>query len=172
MPAPSKIVPLDRLLELRRQARNQGLQVVFTNGCFDLIHLGHVRYLEEAKALGDILIVGLNSDDSTRRIKGEKRPLIPEDERAQILAALTSVDYVVVFGDDTAERAVEALRPDIYVKGGDYAPTSDGVEETGKPLPEGEVVRRYGGQVALIPFLPGHSTTDLINVILKKYCGN
>lgn len=172
----SKVIPLDELAPLILRARNAGQIIVFTNGCFDLLHLGHVQYLEDASLLGDILVVGLNSDSSTRRLKGERRPLIPEKERARILAALSCVDYVVVFDDSTAEQLVEVLQPDIYVKGGDYSPDSDiggsADDQLGKLLPEGDIVRRYGGKVTVIPFLLGHSTTDLINQVLKKYSGN
>lgn len=172
----SKIIPLGDLAQKIRPVREAGGTVVFTNGCFDLLHLGHVQYLEEASLLGDLLVVGLNSDASARRLKGERRPLIPEGERARVLAALSSVDYVVVFGEDTAERLVEAIKPDVYVKGGDYSagPNAEALAavEQAKPLPEGDIVRRYGGQVVLIPFLAGHSTTELIERVLNKYSGN
>lgn len=144
-----------------------GQRVVFTNGCFDLIHLGHVRYLQEARALGDLLVLGLNSDSSVRQLKGPKRPLVSEDERAEVMNALRPIDYVVIFEEATAEQIVAELQPDIYVKGGDYsAGTNQG---DGKPLPEAEIVYRYGGQVALIPFLPGHSTSELISKIVDTY---
>lgn len=132
---------------------------MFTNGVFDLLHVGHLDYLEKARALGDILFVGLNSDTSARRLKGEARPLVPEMERARLLAALRPVDAVIVFEDDTATRLIEALKPQIYVKGGDYAPTTGGVS---KPLPERPTVEAYGGNVVLIEYMAGHSTTELI----------
>ena len=173
--------------------QDAGERAVFTNGCFDLLHLGHVAYLRAARDLGDFLIVALNSDASTRRIKGPLRPLVAERERAEILAALSCVDYVTIFDDNTAERAVAALRPAVYVKGGDYAggahaqagvtlapdelrrllagdaaahPALAGLE---RRLPEARVVAAYGGSVALLPYLPGHSTTELIERIVSRY---
>jgi D-glycero-beta-D-manno-heptose 1-phosphate adenylyltransferase len=173
--------------------QDAGERAVFTNGCFDLLHLGHVAYLRAARDLGDFLIVALNSDASTRRIKGPLRPLVAESERAEILAALSCVDYVTIFDDNTAERAVAALRPAVYVKGGDYAggehaqagvtlvpdelrhllagdatahPALAGLE---RRLPEARVVATYGGSVALLPYLPGYSTTELIERIVSRY---
>lgn len=146
----------------RRQA--EGERAVFTNGCFDLLHLGHVRYLQEARNLGDFLVLGLNSDESTHRLKGMGRPLVPEQERAEILAALTAIDYVTIFAEPTAEALVELLRPAIYVKGGDYAGTpgqAASAPDTSR-LPEAKVVFAYGGEVRLIPYLPHHSTTEMI----------
>ncbi|MDO8673774.1 MAG: D-glycero-beta-D-manno-heptose 1-phosphate adenylyltransferase, partial [Dehalococcoidia bacterium] len=145
----AKVMTLGQMVECRQILKSEGNKVVFTNGCFDILHLGHVQYLEQARALGDILVVGLNGDASVRRLKGDKRPIMGEDERAQILAALWSVDYVVIFDDDTAEPLVAALQPDIYVKGGDYA--------DGRDLPEAGIVRGYGGRVSLLPFVTGHS---------------
>lgn len=130
---------------------------MFTNGCFDLLHVGHVRYLREARKQGDLLIVGLNSDNSTRCIKGPGRPIMPQEDRAEILAALESVDYVVIFSESTAERLVMALKPDVYVKGGNYEIES---------LPEAKVATAYGGQVYLASATPGRSTTNLISAIL------
>jgi glycerol-3-phosphate cytidylyltransferase len=127
--------------------------VVFTNGCFDILHVGHVRYLEEARASGDVLVVGLNRDSSVRKIKGPKRPVNDEMSRAQVMAALSSVNYVSLFEEDTAQAIVTALRPDIYVKGGDWK-----VEET----PEGRTVLAYGGQVKAMNFVDGFSTTAII----------
>jgi rfaE bifunctional protein nucleotidyltransferase chain/domain len=140
----------------RDSLREAGKTLVFTNGHFDLLHVGHLDYLEKARALGDALLIGLNGDDSTRRLKGQGRPLVPADERARLLAALIPVSAVVVFEDDTAHTLIDALRPDIYVKGGDYAH---------KPLPERATVEAYGGQVALIDYLPDHSTSRLIAAI-------
>jgi D-beta-D-heptose 7-phosphate kinase/D-beta-D-heptose 1-phosphate adenosyltransferase len=161
------IVSRAELLRLREEWRAAGRRVVFTNGCFDLLHLGHIRYLQEARALGDLLVLGLNTDSSVRQFKGPKRPLVPEDERAEVMNALRPVDYVVLFEEPTAEQIVAELQPDIYVKGGDYSAGESSVP--GKPLPEAEVVRRYGGGVKLIQFLPGHSTTELIQKILDTY---
>lgn len=136
--------------ELLRQA---GQKLVFTNGHFDLLHVGHLDYLEKARALGDALYLGLNGDASTTRLKGPGRPLVPAVERARLLAALAPVTAVIIFDDDTAAELIRALRPDIYVKGGDYAH---------KPLPERPLVEAYGGQIQLIDYLPGHSTSNLI----------
>lgn len=133
--------------------------MVLTNGCFDLLHVGHVRYLKEAKGLGDLLIVGVNSDDSVRRLKGEGRPLMSQEERAEILAALEAVDYVVIFEEDTAEKLVSALQPDLYVKGGTY---------TVQNLPEASAVARYGGEVRILSLTPGLSTSELARRILTR----
>lgn len=160
--------PLKDLLTLRQQWRNENKTVVFTNGVFDLLHIGHLRYLEAARSLGDLLIVGLNSDASTRRIKGPKRPLTPQEDRAALLSGLRAVDYVTIFDDLTAERLVEAFAPNVYVKGGDYA-VGNGVSQGGKPLPEAQIVQQYGGRVELIPYLAGRSTTELIKRIMERY---
>ena len=146
----------------RRQAA--GERGVFTNGCFDLLHLGHVRYLQEARALGDFLVLGLNSDESTRRLKGPARPLVPERERAEILAALTCIDYLTIFDEPTASALIESLRPAIYAKGGDYANAGNTQPDLSR-LPEASIVMQYGGKVQLIPYLPAHSTTALIQKI-------
>ncbi len=152
-----------REVQRRQQAGERG---VFTNGCFDLLHLGHVRYLQEARALGDFLVVGLNGDESVRHLKGPGRPLMPENERAEILAALACVDYVSIFDEPTAGPLVEQVRPAIYVKGGDYALAGDTPEvPDSSRLPEAKVVQAYGGIVRLIPYLPHHSTSELIAAI-------
>ena len=156
----SKIKNLDVLSHLVAQERSRGREVVFTNGCFDLLHVGHVKYLQKARSLGDLLIVGLNSDASVRRLKGELRPLIEESERAHILAALDCVDFVVLFDDDTPLRVIETLAPAVLVKGGDY--TLDGV--VGR-----EVVEAGGGRVELVQFVDGRSTTRIIEKILASY---
>lgn len=160
-----KIVSREKLAREMRRKQSAGERGIFTNGVFDLLHLGHVRYLQEARALGDFLVLGLNSDASARRLKGQGRPLVPQDERAAILAALTCIDYVVIFDEPTAEPLVELLRPAIYVKGADYA-SPDATPDTSR-LPEAKVVQSYGGQVRLIPYLPGHSTTELIEKIKR-----
>ena len=139
-------------VQRRQQAGEHG---VFTNGCFDLLHLGHVRYLQEARALGDFLIVGLNNDAGVRSLKGAGRPLVPEMERAEILAALTCIDYVTIFAEPTAGPLVELLGPAIYVKGADYA-NAQGSEPDTSRLPDAKVVQAYGGIVLLLPYLPGH----------------
>jgi D-glycero-beta-D-manno-heptose 1-phosphate adenylyltransferase len=159
-----KILDRDELAVEVRRRQEGGEQGVFTNGCFDLLHLGHVRYLQEARALGDFLILGLNNDEGVRLLKGPGRPLVPEHERAEILAALTCIDYVTIFSEPTAGPLVGLLRPAIYVKGGDYAGLGSDLPDTGR-LPEARVVRAYGGVVRLIPYLPYHSTTELIEAI-------
>ena len=159
---------LEALVALRRQWRADGRTVVFTNGIFDLLHLGHLQYLQAARALGDVLIVGLNSDSSTRRLKGPLRPLIGEAERAPMLLGLRPVDYVTIFDDATAERLIGALQPEIYVKGGDYVLQAD-ADGSGKVLPEARIVHAYGGRVELISYLAGHSTTELIERIVERY---
>jgi rfaE bifunctional protein nucleotidyltransferase chain/domain len=136
--------------------REAGGRVVFTNGCFDLLHPGHISYLRAARSLGDALVVGLNSDASVRRLKGPSRPVVPEGDRAAVLEALKSVDAVVVFGEDTPIRLMRELEPTVYVKGGDYR-----IED----LPEAEVAREFGAEVRIIPFEPGYSTSALIEKI-------
>ncbi len=158
-------IPLNDLLTLRNEWRSAGRRVVCTNGVFDLLHFGHLQYLAAARELGDLLVVGLNSDSSTRRYKGPLRPLVPEHERAALLLALEPVDYVTVFDDPTAEGLVAALQPEIYCKGADYG-GSGGLT---KPLPEATVVAAYGGRVEFIPYLPHHSTTELIERIVELY---
>jgi rfaE bifunctional protein nucleotidyltransferase chain/domain len=165
----AKILPHSQLLPLRERLHAEGKILVLTNGCFDLLHLGHVRYLQQARALGDVLVVGLNNDASARALKGEGRPLVPQEERAEVLAALASVDYVVIFEEHTAERLVAVLKPDIYVKGGDWQlPASDGQQTTSKVPPEAKVVAEYGGQVVILPYLPDHSTTAIIQRIRES----
>ncbi len=156
---------LTELVVLRRRWRADGRTVVLTNGVFDLLHYGHLRYLYAARDLGDVLVVGLNSDSSTRRYKGPLRPFVSEAERAALLLALEPVDYVAIFDEPTAEQLVRELQPEIYCKGGDYG----GAEGFTKPLPEAEVVAGYGGHVELIPYLPGHSTSDLVELIRARY---
>ncbi|WP_298437097.1 D-glycero-beta-D-manno-heptose 1-phosphate adenylyltransferase, partial [Geobacter sp.] len=156
----TKIKNLDVLAEIVAVEKGRGRRIVFTNGCFDLLHVGHVKYLQKAKGFGDILVLGLNSDASVRRLKGEKRPLIGEEERAHILAALDCIDYVVIFDEDTPLRLIETLRPAVLVKGGDYTP--EGV--VGR-----EVVESYGGRVELVQFVDGRSTTNIIEKILNSY---
>lgn len=156
----NKIKNLDVLAEIIAVEKSRGKKIVFTNGCFDLLHVGHVKYLQKARSLGDLLVLGLNSDASIKRLKGDKRPLIGEEERAHILAALDCIDYVVVFDEDTPLRLIEALKPSILVKGGDY--TLDGV--VGR-----EAVEAAGGRVELVQFVDGKSTTNIIGKILESY---
>ena len=137
-----------------RFGRPRDQRVVFTNGCFDALHPGHVEHLAQAKALGDVLVVGLNSDASVRRLKGAGRPLVPEDDRAAVLAALRSVDAVTLFDQDTPLELISALLPDVLVKGGDY--DLDGI--VGR-----EVVQEAGGEVRVLPFVEGYSTTGILN---------
>ncbi len=155
----SKILTETALVDRIGTLRQQGRSVVFTNGCFDLLHRGHVAYLEAARALGDALIVAVNSDRSVRALKGPKRPITPAGDRAHVLAALACVNYVVEFDDDTAERLVAKFRPDVYVKGGDYAQD--------EPV-EAAAVRDYGGKVHILPFTSGYSTTGLVRRILAS----
>jgi rfaE bifunctional protein nucleotidyltransferase chain/domain len=148
-----EVLTFNAAIERRKGVRAAGKRLVFTNGHFDLLHVGHLDYLEKARALGDALYVGLNSDASTARLKGAGRPLIPAAERARLLAALAPVTAVIIFEEDTAEGLIRALQPEIYVKGGDYAH---------KLLPERPIVASYGGEIVLIDYLPGHSTSELI----------
>ncbi|HEY7355849.1 MAG TPA: adenylyltransferase/cytidyltransferase family protein [Ktedonobacterales bacterium] len=169
----TKILDRGALAHVLRERQAAGEVVVLTNGCFDLLHLGHARYLQAARALGDCLVVGVNSDASARHLKGAGRPLTPQEERAEVLAALACVDYVTIFEEATAVALVEALRPDIYVKGGDYAASGAANQSAAVDyarLPEAAPVLAYGGQVRLIPYLPDHSTTALIERILQR-CG-
>ncbi len=161
-----KIYERNVLEEEVRQRQRAGERAVLTNGCFDLLHLGHVYYLQEARSLGDFLILGLNNDDGVRRLKGPGRPLVPEQERAELLAALSCIDYVTIFSEPTAGPLVALLQPAIYVKGGDYANAQGGEPDTTR-LPEAKVVQEYGGKVRLIPYLPNHSTTELIAAIQR-----
>lgn len=146
----------EHTFQFREQLRATGKTLVFTNGHFDLLHVGHLDYLEKARGLGDALILGVNGDGSTEQLKGTGRPIVPALERARLLAALRPVDAVVIFDDPTAEELIRKLQPEIYVKGGDY---------THKHLPERASVEAYGGRVVLIDYLPGHSTTELIRKI-------
>lgn len=147
------ILTLTDAVLLRNTYRDAGRKVVFTNGHFDLLHVGHLNYLQAARRLGDALFLGLNGDASTRRLKGDGRPLVPAGERAQLLEALRPVTAVIVFEEDTADRLIELLKPDIYVKGGDYQH---------KVLPERDLVESLGGEVVLIDLVPERSTSALI----------
>jgi D-beta-D-heptose 7-phosphate kinase / D-beta-D-heptose 1-phosphate adenosyltransferase len=158
--ADAKIHSRETLSRLLEEERRKGKTVVFTNGCFDLLHVGHVKYLQAARRLGDLLVLGLNSDASIRRLKGPNRPLIGQEERAHIMAALNCIDFVVIFDEDTPRDLISALRPQILVKGGDYTP--EGV--VGKDL-----VESWGGRVELIHFVDGKSTTGIVERILRQY---
>jgi len=156
----TKILDLPSLQRVVSRARAQGRRVVFTNGCFDILHVGHIQLLRKARSLGDMLVVGINTDASVRGIKGDTRPLIGENERAHVLAALDSVDHVTLFAEDTPLKVIEALRPDILVKGGDYS--LEGV--VGR-----DFVQSYGGRVELVPIVEGFSTTDLVRRIVERH---
>jgi len=153
-----KIVTLPTLLESLESQRAKGRKVVFTNGCFDLLHAGHVLYLEEARALGDILVLGLNSDSSVQRLKGPSRPINKQDERALVLAALESISYVCIFEEDTPYELIKALQPDILVKGGDWPVSS---------IVGSDIVLARGGQVKSLGFSEGLSSTNIIQSILR-----
>ena len=135
-------------------------KIVFTNGCFDILHIGHVKYLQQAKSLGDILIVGVNSDASVRKLKGEFRPIMSEKERAEVIAALECVDYVVIFPELTPKNLIRIVKPDIHVKGGDWK---------AKQIPETNLVQSYGGKVVIVDEVEGYSTSEIIRKIIEKY---
>ncbi len=155
-----KTVLLAQAQVISRQAKAAGKKVVFTNGVFDLLHRGHVEYLQKARELGDLLILGLNSDDSVRRIKGPRRPLCSQEDRAVVLSALVCVDHIVIFDEDTPQKLIKSLVPDILVKGADYS-----VEQ----IVGSDIVLKNGGQVIPIELAPGKSTTELIDKIVKAY---
>jgi len=148
------------LQRLIHTLKKNGKRIVFTNGCFDILHVGHVRYLEQAKSLGDVLVVGINSDRSVRGLKGPRRPILPVEERGEILSGLGCTDYVTVFDEPTPFELVSLLQPDVLVKGGDWTPE----QVVGR-----EVVEGSGGRVVILPFVEGSSTTNIIDVILEKY---
>ncbi len=154
-----KLVSLEALLARAVERRQRGQRIVFTNGCFDLLHVGHVSYLQEAAQLGDVLVVGVNSDRSVRKLKGPSRPVIKERDRAAMLAALACVDYVLVFDEDTPEEILRALRPDVLVKGGTYAAD----EVVGH-----EIVTAYGGKVCLTGVVDGVSTTRILDSLAAR----
>lgn len=155
-----EIMNLDKLIEVREKLRREGRTVVFTNGCFDLMHPGHVRYLRQARALGDALIVGLNSDRSVRELKGPSRPIMSETERAEVMAALGCVDYVTIFDDETPREIIAALLPDVLVKGGDWSVDN---------IVGRDEVEAAGGKVLSLPFADGCSTSDLIERIVTRF---
>jgi len=155
-----KIIAWDRLPEWRNALRAAGKKLVVTNGCFDILHPGHVTYLENARHFGDALLVGVNGDDAVRGLKGAGRPVNPQDDRAAVLAALESVSGVVIFLDKTATRFLAAAQPDIYVKGGDYTLETLNQDER-------RAVESAGGKIKLVPFVPGKSTTALLKIIAK-----
>lgn len=143
-----------KISEIVTSLKAKGKKIVFTNGCFDILHVGHVRYLKEAKALGDILILGLNSDSSVKSLKGSNRPINNESDRAEVLSSLKAIDYVVIFDEKTAENIVGEVKPDIYAKGGDYSIDT---------LPEAKIVAEHGGKTVLLQLVDGKSSTNIIN---------
>jgi D-beta-D-heptose 7-phosphate kinase/D-beta-D-heptose 1-phosphate adenosyltransferase len=151
-----KLKSVDELSAIAAEARKNGKIVVFTNGCFDLIHRGHIHTLRQAKALGDLLVVGLNSDVSVKAIKGPDRPIMPEADRIELIAALEMVDYVVTYSEPDPYRVIAAIKPGVLVKGGDWSADK---------IVGADVVEQYGGRVAVIPYLPGFSTTQIIERI-------
>lgn len=156
----NKVLSRNALQEALEPRRARGERIVFTNGCFDILHVGHARCLAQARALGDLLVVGVNSDRSVRDLKGPSRPLVPEGERAEMLAFLSVVDYVCVFDEGLPNALIEAVRPAIHVKGGDY---------DAELMPETPVVRRHGGEVVILPIVEGLSTTNIVNRVLEAY---
>ncbi len=156
----SKILPWDELAEKLAGLRTAGKKVVFTNGCFDILHAGHVRYLSDAKQRGDILVVGLNSDASVRKIKGEKRPVVEQDQRAVVLAGLWCVDFIAIFDESDPLSLIETLRPDVLVKGADWKEDE---------IIGGDFVKANGGSVERIPFVADISTSDIIRKIVENY---
>ena len=157
--AAARILERNRLIARVAIARKGGARVVFANGCFDLLHVGHVRYLEAAKGLGDLLVVGVNSDEQVRLLKGEGRPFVPARERAEVIASLRAVDYVTVFHEPTVTELLLALRPDVHAKGTDYT------EET---VPERDVVHSFGGRVCIVGDPKDHSSTEMLKAVNRE----
>ncbi len=155
-----KIKERDDLRRIIDDLKTQGKRIVFTNGCFDLLHVGHVRYLEHARSLGDILVVGVNSDRSVRAMKGPRRPILPVHERAEILSGLESIDYITVFDEQTPLELIAALKPHLLAKGGDWSR---------EKIVGAEIVEAAGGNVVSIPFVEGASTTQIIETVLERY---
>ncbi|MDI6807678.1 MAG: D-glycero-beta-D-manno-heptose 1-phosphate adenylyltransferase [Candidatus Eisenbacteria bacterium] len=156
-----EVVTRDRLREIRERAKLHSKKVVFTNGCFDILHRGHIEYLRKARSLGDILVIGLNTDKSVRAIKGKGRPIVPEEDRAFLLCELRSVDYVCLFDEETPALLIDFLTPDVLVKGGDYAID----EVVGK-----DTVEASGGEVVIIPEVKGKSTSSIVDIISRRTC--
>ena len=153
-----KLFSLKKLLEILRTEKKKGKKIVFTNGCFDIIHIGHIRYLKKAKALGDLLVLGLNTDSSVKILKGKHRPIMNEKERAEILGSFEMIDYIVLFNEETPIKLISKIKPDILVKGADYK---------GKEVVGTDVVKKSGGKIKLIKFEKGKSTSALIKKIKK-----
>ncbi len=152
------ILERNRLIARVAVERRKGAKIVLANGCFDLFHVGHIRYLAGAKELGDILIVGINSDTQVRKLKGSNRPFMPENERAEMISALRFVDFVTIFNEPTVEELIRAIRPDFHAKGTDY---------TTETVPEKEIVKEYGGQTAIVGDPKDHSSTELIQKVSR-----
>src|ERR687893_2251673 len=157
--AATRILERNRVIARVAIARRNGARIVFANGCFDLLHVGHVRYLEAARALGDLLVVGVNSDEQVRRLKGEGRPFVTARERAEVVASLRAVDYVTVFNEPTVAELLLALRPDIHAKGTDY---------TEESVPERDVVRSFGGRVQIVGDPKDHSSTEMMGKVNRE----
>lgn len=157
--AASRILERNRLVARVAIARRDGARIIFANGCFDILHVGHVRYLEGARALGDLLVVGINSDEQVRALKGAGRPYVPERERAEIVASIRAVDLVTIFTEPNVETLLRALRPDIHAKGTDYS------EDT---VPERDVVRSLGGRVAIVGDPKQHSSSEMIKRVISS----
>ena len=156
----NKLVTFEELTELMQKARRQGKKIAWTNGCFDIIHAGHVDYLERSKAYGDFLVVGLNSDASVKKLKGDLRPIFSEQDRAKVLCSIIYVDYVVIFSDKSPIKMIALLKPDFYIKGGDY--TIDTIDQN-----ERKVVEGYGGEIVLLPMVEGVSSSIIVEKIKK-----
>lgn len=155
----TKIKDAAALSQIVAKAKTKGKKIVFTNGCFDILHIGHIRYLKKAKALGDILVVGLNSDESVKRLKGLSRPVNDVSDRAEMLAELPFINYITIFGEETPAELIKTLKPDMLVKGGDWK---------ARDIAGGRFVESHGGRVVTIPFVKGYSTTSLINRMKNK----
>jgi len=156
--AATRVIPFEDVRKKRETLRTDGMRLVFTNGCFDILHVGHIRYLEQARRLGDALWIGINSDASVRTLKGPGRPINPETARAEVLAALRCVDYVTIFDDPRATRLIRELAPDLYVKGGDYTPDTLDPDEKA-------ALHEAGTEIEILPFVEGYSTTQTLSRI-------
>jgi len=154
-----KLKNLDELTELAAQARQNGKSVVFTNGCFDILHRGHVHVLRQAKAAGDLLIVALNSDRSVQEIKGAHRPVLPESDRIELIGAMEMVDYIIIFDEPDPYKLIAAIKPDVLAKGGDWS---------AEKIIGADVVEQAGGRIVMIPYLKGFSTSEIIERILNE----
>jgi D-glycero-beta-D-manno-heptose 1-phosphate adenylyltransferase len=159
----ARILDRNRLIARVAIARRHGARIVFANGCFDILHVGHVRYLEAARALGDLLVVGINADEQVRHLKGPGRPFVSERERAEVIASLRAVDLVTIFPEPTVAALLQALRPDIHAKGTDY---------TVETVPEREIVRAYGGRVAIVGDAKDHSSSQMVMQLNRRVTGD